>query len=880
MMSSGVAISKDYLRKEFSRDYSKYYNSKLFKDEGFERKVCTTCGKGFWTASGSDSCGDSSHEPYSFFKKTPVKESYSDFWKKFADFWKKRGHDVIPRYPLLAKWREDLFFVIADVVDFQRLENGKVVFEYPANPLVVPQPCMRFVDIANVGVTGRHFSGFMMAGQKSFNYPKEKGSYWMDECLRLNYDFLTQVLKVKKDDLTYGEDVWSMPDFSAFGPCIESFANGSELVNSVFMQYRWENGQMKDLPMKVVDVGWGFERLLWYYTGELTAYDAVFPNVISFAKKHSGLKFDDKLLRRYAELSSGLDVDSVHNLREEKQKIASMLGLTIEEMESQIAPMQAIYALSDHSRTLLMALSDGAVPSNTGGGYNLRLLFRRCFSFINDNSLSLNLMDLMRLHAKDLKPLWPEFEERLPALQEIIDSEKTKYDESMKNASNKVRELIARKEVLNSEKMMTLYESHGITPELVEKVSEQQNVQLSPPTDFYKKLAEKHLLEKHNVKTKEFEESIKPTKLVYYEDSFLYELKAKVLACKGDKVVLDQTVFYPEGGGQCGDHGSIDGVFVRDTQKEDKLVVHYLEKPSPFKEGKAVSLKLDEKRREDIRKHHSATHVVLRAAQLVLGKHVWQAGSRKDEDEAHVDFTHYKKLSDAEVGEIERVANEVVRRGLKITCSFQPRGEAERKYGFSIYQGGGPPSDTVRIVDIEGFDVQACGGTHCENTKDMGFIKIVGVDQVQDGVLRLHYKAGDRALQHVEEHEKYLRDAASVLSVHLDELPKAVDRFFEEWKAQKREIEDLWEKHAESFARELSLSVESEREVNAPARLLEKIVLKTVELNPHSSVVIWNKDGFIAAAVGKENAGNAVELIQFKKAKGGGNREFARGKIA
>jgi len=878
MTSSGIQVSKDYLKGEFAKNPSNYYNVKLFTDEGFARKKCAKCGKNFWTQGDTDSCGDSSHEPYSFFKKNPVKESYADFWKKFAQFWKKNGHEVIPRYPILSKWRDDLFFVIADVVDFQRLEQGKVVFEYPSNPLVVPQPCLRFVDIANVGVTGRHFSGFMMAGQKSFNYPKEKGSYWLDETIQLNYDFLTNVLKVDKNNLNYSEDVWSMPDFSAFGPCIESFANGSELVNSVFMQYYWDNG-MKDLPMKVVDVGWGFERLLWYYSGTLTAYDAVFPNAIAFAKKESGLKFDDKLLHRYAELSSGLDVDSVRNLREEKQKIASMLGLTLEEMEKQIAPMQAIYALADHSRTLLWALADGGLPANTGGGYNLRLLFRRCFSFIHDYSLGFDLMDLMKIHARDLKPLWPEFEERLPELQEIIDVEKVKYSESLKAASNKVREIIARKEVLSSDKMMVLYESHGITPELVERISEQQGVQISAPTDFYKRLTDKHLLEKKNVKQREFAGNLKPTKLVYYDKSFLYELQAKVLEAKQDKLVLDQTVFYPEGGGQCGDHGWIDGVFVKDTQKQDGLVVHYLDSLRVFAKGKTVSLKLDAKRREDIRKHHSATHVVLRAAREILGGNVWQAGSRKDEDEGHVDITHFRKITDEERAAVERLANEVVRQGLPIKCSFQPRKEAEVKYGFSIYQGGGPPSDQVRIVEIGDWDIQACGGTHCESTKDIGFIKIVGIDQVQDGVLRLRYKAGNRALAHVGEQEKFLKESASVLSVHLDELPATVKRFFEEWKLQKKELEELWERNAESLAKEFSASTKTEMELNAPQRLLEKIVLKAVELNPKASVVLWNKDGFIAAAAGRESKEDAVALLHSKNAKGGGKKDFARGKV-
>ncbi|MFH1056561.1 MAG: alanine--tRNA ligase-related protein, partial [Candidatus Micrarchaeota archaeon] len=524
------------------------------------------------------------------------------------------------------------------------------------------------------------------------------------------------------------------------------------------------------------------------------------------------------------------------------------------------------------------ALADGAIPSNTGGGYNLRLLLRRSFAFNSDYELGLDLLDLMELHAKDLKPLWPEFLERLPELQEVIDLEKQKYADSLKSASNKVREIIMKKETLSSEKMMLLYESHGITPELVERISQQQGLSLSAPTDFYKKLAEKHVLEKKNEKTKEFE--AKPTKLVYYEQPFAYTLKAKVVASKDDKLVLDETIFYPEGGGQCGDHGWVDGLFVKDTQKQDGIVVHYLEKPHSFTKGKTVSLKLDEKRREDIRKHHSATHVVLQAARRVLGKHVWQAGSRKDEDEGHVDITHYKKITDEEKGEIERLSNEAVRRGLKIKCSFQPRKKVEQKYGFIIYQGGGPPSDMVRLVEIEDWDVQACGGTHCENTKDIGFIKITGIDQVQDGVLRLRYKAGDRALAYVDEQEKFLKEAAGVLSVHLEELPQTVERFFEEWKNQKKELDELWEKNAEHYAREFASKTKTEQELNAPQRLLEKIVLKTTELNPKASVVLWNKEGFIAASAGKDSPEDAVALLRSKNAKGGGAKDFARGKLA
>ncbi|HLD75897.1 MAG TPA: alanine--tRNA ligase-related protein, partial [Candidatus Norongarragalinales archaeon] len=375
-------LSKKALAQTFASDYRKYYEVPLFRNEGFERFSCKLCGKGYWALEEQESCGDSAHVPYSFFREKPRSETYAGFWKKFADFWVKNGHAIIPRYPVVSRWRDDLPFTIASIVDFQRLEHGKVVFEYPANPLMVPQMCLRFPDIANIGVTGRHFSCFMMAGQHSFNHPNE--GYWKEECLQYNFDFLTGVLGIPKSELIYGEDLWNMPDFSAFGPSMESFSHGLELVNSVFMQYRASGESFEELDMKVIDVGWGFERLLWFYNGTPTAYDSVFAKPLFLMKKKSGFTLDPKLLQKYASLSAGLDVESVVNVRQEKEKIASLLGLGLEELNRTISPLQAMYAIADHSRSVLFATADGALPSNAAGGYNLRVLLRRAFSFLKE----------------------------------------------------------------------------------------------------------------------------------------------------------------------------------------------------------------------------------------------------------------------------------------------------------------------------------------------------------------------------------------------------------------------------------------------------------------------------------------------------------------
>ncbi|MGI0134209.1 MAG: alanine--tRNA ligase-related protein, partial [Candidatus Micrarchaeaceae archaeon] len=244
-------ISKDELRNDFSKKPKEYYTVKTFSDEGFERRQCKECRKHFWTTdSDRDLCGDPSHEPYSFMREKTKDVEYSEFWNKFSKFFKDEGHTIIERYPVVSRWRQDLYFTIASIQDFQRIENGRVSFEYNANPLLVPQICMRFNDIPNVGVTGRHFTSFMMAGQHAFDYPK--AGYWRDRTIELDYKFLVDVLGVKKKDLTYVEDVWAMGDFSEFGPCLEGFANGLELVNNVFTQFEYQNDKISELKGKVV----------------------------------------------------------------------------------------------------------------------------------------------------------------------------------------------------------------------------------------------------------------------------------------------------------------------------------------------------------------------------------------------------------------------------------------------------------------------------------------------------------------------------------------------------------------------------------------------------------------------------------------------------
>jgi alanyl-tRNA synthetase len=559
-------LSKDELRKEFSKEPSKYYTTKTFDREGFDRKKCIICGKYFWTAdSARKLCGDPDHEPYTVMKEKPRAISYSEFWNRFSKIFKDSGHEIIERYPVVSRWRQDLYFTIASIQDFQRLENGKMSFEYNANPLLVPQICMRFSDTVNVGLTGRHLTSFIMAGQHAFNYPKE--GYWRDKTIEINYKVLTELVGVRKKDLSYIEDVWAMGDFSEFGPCLESFSNGVEIVNSVFTQFEYADGKMEELKSKVVDVGWGFERLLWFYCGTDTIYDAVFPKELEYIYKSTDMKINKKLYSKVAPYFSSLDATESRNVKELELKIMEKAAVaSVPDYLNTIKPMQASYAIADHARTLLFGISDGSLPSNVGGGYNLRVILRRIFDFMDQYKMNLDIMKLIELHVKDLKPVYNDIGDSLAEINEVISAERKRFDNTKAEALKIATQIVTKKEQLTNEKLKTLYESNGITPDFINSVAESKGIKLEIPEEAYTSILKGDFAGKNKEK-KRFPmrtDGLPKTERLYYNLST--ESDSKVVATYGEYLVLDRTPFYPEGGGQENDRGTIADVPVIDVQ--------------------------------------------------------------------------------------------------------------------------------------------------------------------------------------------------------------------------------------------------------------------------------------------------------------------------
>jgi len=747
-MLTDKQLKKKY-EQEFKKNPEKYYPTKILHELGFTRIQCAKCKRFFWSTDKKRTvCGDSSCMNGYTFLTNPISKAKLDYiqtWKKFAEILKKQGYTPINRYPVTARWRDDIHFVEASIDDFiPYVINGEV--EPPANPLIVPQLCLRFNDIDNVGITGAHNTGFVMIGQHRFEKPE---NYKPNDYIFHLYKWFEDGLKISKDDLILHEDVWA--GSGNFGPCVEFFSGGLEICNQVFMQFRQTNTGYENLKLKVLDMGLGQERSAWFSQGTPNLYESTFPTVIKKLNNITGLKPDHDILARFLPYSGMLNIDEIDNVEKVWSDIAKNIAVDTKQLKETVLPLAALYSIAEHSRSLLIALSDSALPSNVGGGYNLRVILRRALSFINHYNWDISIPELTKLHAKYLKPIFPELSKNLDLVQKILGVEEEKY----KATKEKSKDIVtaALKKDITENRLVELYDSQGIPPEIIRDEAEKQGKQVNIPENFYARISELH--EKKEKKEQKPYESINlkglpETEILFYDNIEQTEFRAKVLKIINKKyVILDKTLFYPESGGQETDQGTFGTSDVYEVQKQDGIIIHFVKDPK-FKEGEIVKGTINWERRKQLMQHHTAVHLINGAARKVLGDHVWQAGSGKTEEKAHLDITHYQSLTDEEIEKIEKLANDAVKKGINIEKPVLSRTEAEKKFGMRIYQGGAVPGNKLRIINIPHWDVEACGGTHLNNTKDVGKIIILGSERIQDGVDRITIKAGKAAQNYLE----------------------------------------------------------------------------------------------------------------------------------
>tara|TARA_B100001093_G_scaffold448173_1_gene453579 strand:- start:864 stop:2642 length:1779 start_codon:yes stop_codon:yes gene_type:complete len=466
-------------------------------------------------------------------------------------------------------------------------------------------------------------------------------------------------------------------------------------------------------------------------------------------------------------------------------------------------------------------LGDGLIPSNTKAGYLARMLARRVCRMKSDLSLDVTLAELGKHHIQTHLDL-ENFTQNEKGILLLLELEESRYYEMLRKGQSAVKTALQNlpknaTEVQDSI-LFRLSEERGLNPDMVMAISNDLGWgDLSVRVGFSADMADRNArmtkdAAKIRDKNKFLKNSFPVTSQDYYLDTNKTHFSAKVLHCgeidiESNKisfsnevisnpthfVVLDRTLFYPEGGGQLGDQGyfhkdETQVISVLDTKIEDGVIIHFT---NGFVSNGDINAEVDNTRRRQLMDHHTAIHIVGGAARDILGPHIRQAGSNKGQRYARIDLTHHSRMSRDLLDKIEDRANDIVQSNPVVEKIILDRAEADAKFGFDIYQGGPPKHQKIRIIKIGDFDIQACGGTHHDEAGKIGELRIVRSSQVQDGVERLQIVAGDTARDHARQQERILSEASEILGVQSDDLPKAVMKFFQEWKSQQKKISNL-----------------------------------------------------------------------------------------
>ncbi|MGP8336621.1 MAG: alanine--tRNA ligase [Methanosarcinaceae archaeon] len=894
------------------------YQLEFFSNNGFIRKQCQKCGTFFWTRDDDrKTCGDAPCDPYSFIGNPVFKKQYdlSGMREYFLDFFEKNGHTRIERYPVIARWRDDIYLTIASIADFQPfVTSGQV--PPPANPLAISQPCIRLPDLDAVGRSGRHLTTFEMMAHHAFNSASEE-IYWKERTVEL-CDELLLSLGADPMAVTYKEAPWAGGGNA--GPCLEVLIGGLEVATLVFMNLK--QSKDGDILIKgesyskmdncIVDTGYGLERFVWASKGSPTIYDAIFPLIVNELMGLAGIDHEldnteyAKILSQNACLSGLMDLSEKANLLELRKQVASSIGTTVEKLSNIMEPVETVYAITDHTRCLAFMFGDGIIPSNVKAGYLARLVLRRTLRMMRDLGIRVSLSEIVQMHITNL-PEYPEFWERFETIEDILNHEEQKFADTLDRGRRMIRKSAKKYkksgEKIPLDKLIEMYDSHGIPPEISKEAAAEVGVEVDLPDTFYSLVADRHgKAEEKEVGEIPYADRIDklpPTKRLFYDEPNRIEFEAVVLDIFDNNIVLDCTLFYPEGGGQPADIGKLiindDVLHVVDVQMVNGVVIHSIkeiEDELNIRKGDLIIGNIDEKRRIAHTRHHTATHIVNDAARKVLGDHVWQAGAQKSTDRARLDLSHYKRINNDELNEIELIANRIVMENLRVHTKWMDRTDAEQAYGFGLYQGGVPPGNRIRVLKI-GDDIEACAGTHCTSTGLVGPIKILKTERIQDGVERIEYAAGEAAVRAVQENDTLLHESANALRVLPEHLPLTIERFFGEWKEYKKENARLKEELAHSRVNQMILQAVEIDGVRIVAEMVqnadnEELLIIAGGLAEHDDVVALLVSGFegvkIVAAVGKNameqgaNAGMLVrEMSHIVGGGGGGRPDMAQG---
>ncbi|OLD77994.1 alanine--tRNA ligase [archaeon 13_1_20CM_52_20] len=875
-----------------------------FREIGFVRRKCPSCGSNYWAAPNQAACGEVPCSPYSFIGNPPTKRRYTlaEMRIQFMDYFAERGHSRVKPYPIVARWRNDVYLVGASIYDFQPYVTEGTM-PPPANPLVISQPCIRFTDIEQVGAAGRHMSIFEMGGAHAFNYPN-KEIYWKDDTVRYHHKLLSDVMGVPSESITYKEHFWSGGGNA--GPDLEGIVSGLEISTLVFMQYKVQGDELIGLPIRTVDTGYGMERWAWLSQGSPSGFHAVYGPLLTQVLGLAKVDLDESTLSSLTSAAGIYGASSRSSRDAYVEATALETGRDKEAFRSVVQTLEAAYAITDHTKSISFLLAEGVVPSNVGEGYLTRLIIRRAARLARQLGI---LQELPGIIEGQIKLWGGEFHLLREMRGEILEGlriEVEKYEETISKGSEVVlrlsKELSSRGiRKIPTDQLVLLYDSQGLAPEIVKESAEKVGVEVEIPENFLTLVAERHSKPTTSLEVSssepEWEAKLKDlpaTRASYYDDAYQTRFQSKIVAKVAENaVVLDQTCFYPEGGGQPADHGELRfgdrKLKVTNVQKFGNIIVHFLDQPID-QEIDLVEGEIDWQRRVNLMRHHTGTHALIGAARRVLGEHVWQAGAQKEVESSRLDITHFREISGKERERIERLVNQVILRDLPVQVAWMAREKAEAKYGYRLYQGGAVPGSKIRVVRIQGWDAEACGGTHCKRTGELGVFRIEKMSKLQDGVERIIFSAGEPALKQINQQSEALAKASELLKTTPDKLPESIKAIVAEIDSLQKELGKVHAKAMDAHVKQLKKRATSLGTVRLVlAKTAKRKGIDAVEVanqlkesDPSMIAVIFevSERVQVVAAAGDEavkagaNAGQIVSEASKVLGGGGGGRPF------
>ena len=824
-----------------------------------------------------------------------------DIRKKFLDFFEKKGHKVYPSAPLVPD-DPTLLFTNAGMVPFKPIFTGEKPAPTPPRA-TSSQLCMRaggkHNDLENVGYTNRHHTLFEMLGNFSF------GDYFKEEAIAYAWEFVTEVLKLDKDRLWITihesddeagkiwekyvpknrivkmgdkDNFWQMGDTGPCGPCSEiHYDQGADKFNSpedylggegdrfleiwnlVFMQYnRDEKGNLTPLPKPSIDTGMGLERITAVVEGVESNYDT---------------SIFRPLLEKIVEITG-------KEYHKDKRGASHRV-------------------IADHIRAVSFLLSEGVRFDREGRGYVLRRILRRGvrhgYLLGQREPFMYKIVDTL---VNQMGGVYPQLKEKQEAIKDAIKLEEERFFETIDKGMALFKEELSKTagDTFSGEVAFKLYDTYGFPLDLTQDMLREVNKKVDIET-FEKLMKEQKERARANwkgsgdkkINLKDLEK-YEPNKFVGYE-YLKYKTKVKALfdeemkevnELKGSGwVMLEETPFYAESGGQVGDRGVIlkDGktaAKVVDTKKFDERNLSKV-KEAELKKGDEVEAVVDESRRE-IAKHHSATHLLHSALRKVLGEHVTQAGSLVEANRLRFDFTHPKALTKEELEEIEEMVNNVIARGISAEVKEMPIDEAKKEGAMALF--GEKYGDVVRVVKFDDFSVELCGGTHVNNTAEIGSFYIVKESGVSAGVRRIEAVAGLSAYKY----GKNYRDLVEELKAEnkAKDLKTFISKQKEEIKKLKEEIKALKQAAVKEIkpVEKDGINYVIERIDNANLREIATDLKGRVD-NLVAFLAGENKGKVTLVAVSKVPEIKAGDLIKefapIVGGKGGGKPDFAQG---